>query len=105
MDEDLYFNIIKSQISELSKKEYEVLEEFLGNMEEKLSNSNKTIKDFEAYIKRFKRKNKILFITFKTKDKNKLAHICRYILNLEWNKEWALAVAGKHTRAIFGWYD
>ena len=105
MDENMYFNIIQNQISKLSKKEYETLEEFLGNMEEKLANSDKTIKDFENYIKRFKRKNKILFITFKTKNKKELAHICKYILNLEWNNEWALAVAGQHTRTIFGWYD
>lgn len=65
----------------------------------------RTIKEYENYIKKFKRQNKILFITFKTRNKRILAHICKYILDLEWNNEWALAVAGQHTRTIFGWFD
>ncbi len=74
-------------------------------MEESTPIGGRTLKEYEKYIKKFKRKNRILFITFKTKNKNKLAHICKYILDLEWNNEWALAVAGKHMPTIFGWYD
>ena len=43
--------------------------------------------------------------TRKTKNKNKLAHICKYIIELEWSNEWALAVANQHTPTIFGWFD
>ena len=50
-------------------------------------------------------KNKILFITFKTRNINKLAHICKYIIELEWHNEWAIAVAGQSTPTIFGWFD
>ena len=42
---------------------------------------------------------------FKTKNKNKLAHICKYIISLEWHNEWAIGVAGQSTPTIFGWFD
>lgn len=99
-----YFKYIDSLIHNLSKKQYEELEEFLGDMEE-LIDGDTTLKEIEKYIKKYKRKNKILFITFKTKNKNKLAHICKYIINLEWHNEWAIAVAGQSTPTIFGWFD
>lgn len=103
--EDEYFNQIYSQVKQLNKRQYKELEEFLGTMEETTPIGGRTIKEYENYIKRFKRKNKILFITFKTRDKKRLAHICKYILELEWHNEWAMAVAGKHTATIFGWFD
>ena len=105
MNEDEYFNQIYSQIRQLNKKQYEELQDFLGRMEESTPIGGRTIKEYQKYISKFKRKNKILFITFKTRNKNTLAHICKYILELEWHNEWALAVAGQHTRTIFGWFD
>lgn len=105
MSEDEYFNNIYTKITQLSKKQYEQLEEFLGDMEESTPIGGRTIKEYENYIKKFKRQNKILFITFKTKNKRILAHICKYILDLEWNNEWAMTVAGQHTRTIFGWFS
>ena len=105
MNEEEYFKYIKNQISKLSEKEYAKLEDFLHDMEQSGCIKNNTIKEYKSYIKKFKNQNKILFIAFKTKDKNKLAHICKYILDLEWNNEWALAVAGQHTKTIFGWFD
>lgn len=105
MSEDEYFNNIYTKITQLSKKQYEQLEEFLKDMEESTPIGGRTIKEYENYIKKFKRQNKILFITFKTRNKRILAHICKYILDLEWHNEWAMAVAGQHTRTIFGWFD
>lgn len=99
-----YFKYIKNLINGLSKKQYEELEEFLGDMEQSI-NGDTTLKEIEKYIKKYRRKNKILFITFKTKNKNKLAHICKYIIDLEWHNEWAIAVAGQSTPTIFGWFD
>lgn len=99
-----YFKYLKNLVHNLNKEQYEQLEEFLGNMEQSIDGDT-TLKEIEKYIKKYKAKNKILFITFKTKNKNKLAHICKYIIELEWNNEWALAVAGQHTPTIFGWFD
>lgn len=99
------FNEINDLINSLNKKQKEELEDFLGNMEESTPYVGRTLKEYEKYIKKFKRKNKILFIAFKTKNISKLAHICKYILDLEWNNEWAIAVAGQHTPTIFGWFD
>ena len=99
-----YFKYIKNLINGLSKKQYEELEEFLGDMEQSIDGYT-TLKEIEKYIKKYRRKNKILFITFKTKNKNKLAHICKYIIDLEWHNEWAIAVAGQSTPTIFGWFD
>lgn len=103
--EDEYFNQIYSQIKQLNKKQYKELENFLGTMEETTPIGGRTIREYEGYIKRFRRKNKILYTTFKTRDKKRLAHICKYILELEWHNEWAMAVAGKHTTTVFGWFD
>ena len=50
----------------LIKKQYEELEEFLSNMEQSIDGDT-TLKEIEKYIKKYKAKNKILFITFKTK--------------------------------------
>lgn len=105
MKKDEYFNDIYDKVARLSEKERNQLEEFLGDMEQSTPSGGRTIAQYKSYIKKFKRQNKILFITFKTKDKNILAHICKYILDLEWNNEWALAVAGIHTKTIFGWFD
>lgn len=99
-----YFRYLKNLVHNLNKEQYKQLEEFLGDMAENID-GNTTLKEIEKYIKRYKAKNKILFITFKTKNKNKLAHICKYIIELEWNNEWALAVANQHTPTIFGWFD
>lgn len=99
-----YFNYLYKLVHSLNKKQYEELEEFLGNMEQSIDGDT-TLKAVEKYIKKYKAKNKILFITFKTRNKNKLAHICKYIIDLEWNNEWALAVAGQSTPTIFGWFD
>lgn len=105
MLEDEYFNDIYTKVTQLDKKQQEQLENFLGDMEESTPVGGRTIKEYENYIKKFKRQNRILFIAFKTRNKHILAHICKYILDLEWNNEWALAVAGQHTRTIFGWFD
>lgn len=99
-----YFKYIKKLINGLNEKQYEELEEFLGDMEQSIDGDT-TLKEIEKYIKKYRRKNKILFITFKTKNKNKLAHICKYIIDLEWHNEWAIAVAGQSTPTIFGWFD
>ncbi len=99
-----YFEIY-TQIKQLNQKDYEELQEFLSEMEQSTPIFGRTIKQYETYIKKFKRKNKILFKTFKTRNKNTLAHICKYILELEWHNEWALAVAGQSTRTIFGWFS
>ena len=99
------FNEIKSLVNSLNEKQKDELEEFLGDMEQDIQGTDKRLKDFENYIKRHTSKKKILFIIFKTKSINKLAHICRYILDLEWNNEWAIAVAGQHIPTIFGWFD
>ena len=99
------FNEVKSLVNSLNSKQKDELEEFLGDMEQEIQGTDKRLKDFEDYIKRHTRKKKILFITFKTRNINKLAHICRYILDLEWNNEWAMAVAGQHTPTMFGWFD
>lgn len=99
-----YFNHLYELAHSLNKKQYEELGEFLGNMEQSIDGDT-TLKEIEKYIKKYKSKNKILFITFKTKNKNKLAHICKYIIELEWHNEWALAVAGQSTPTIFGWFD
>lgn len=99
-----YFQHLNKQIYNLSKKQYNEIEEFLGDMEQSI-NGDTTLKEIEKYIKKYKRKNKILFIAFKTRNKNKLAHICKYIIDLEWHNEWAIAVAGQSTPTIFGWFD
>ena len=99
-----YFNHLYKLVHSLNKKQYEELEEFLGNMEQSIDGDT-TLKEIEKYIKKYKTKNKILFITFKTKNKNKLAHICKYIISLEWHNEWAIAVVGQSTPTIFGWFD
>lgn len=99
-----YFKYIKNLIHDLNNNQYNELNEFLGDMEQSIDGDT-TLKEIEKYIKRYKRKNKILFITFKTKNKNKLAHICKYIIDLEWHNEWAIAVAGQSTPTIFGWFD
>ena len=99
-----YFKYLYKLVYGLNKKQYEELNGFLINMEQSID-GNTTLKEIEKYIKKYKAKNKILFITFKTKNKNKLAHICKYIIELEWHNEWVLAVAGQHTPTIFGWFD
>ena len=99
-----YFHQLNKQIHNLSKKQYDEIEEFLGDMEQSI-NGDTPLKEIEKYIKKYRRKNKILFIAFKTKNKNKLAHICKYIIDLEWHNEWAIAVAGQSTPTIFGWFD
>lgn len=99
-----YFRYIKSFIENLNNKQYDELNEFLGDMEQSI-NGDTTLKEIEQYIKKYKRKNKILFITFKTRNKNKLAHICKYIIDLEWHNEWAIAVAGQSTPTMFGWFN
>lgn len=99
-----YFKYIKKLICSLNNKQYDELNEFLGDMEQSI-NGDTTLKEIQQYIKKYKRKNKILFITFKTKNKNKLAHICKYIIDLEWHNEWAIAVAGQSTPTMFGWFD
>ena len=99
-----YFKYLKNLVHNLNKEQYEQLEEFLSNMEQSIDGDT-TLKEIEKYIKRYKAKNKILSITFKTKNKNKLAHICIYIFVLEWHNEWALGVAGQHTPTIFGWFN
>lgn len=105
IQENELFKRINKQVHSLDEKQFEELNDFLGNMEELFACNYTTLKEYESYIKRFKRKNKILIITFKTRDKRKLAHICKYILDLEWNNEWARAVAGIGTKTIFGWFD
>lgn len=104
MKNDEYFNCLYKLVHSLNKKQYDEIEEFLGDMEQSI-NVDTTLKEIEKYIKKYKRKNKILFIAFKTRNKNKLAHICKYIIDLEWNNEWAIAVAGQSTPTIFGWFD
>ena len=99
-----YFNYLYKLVHSLNKKQYEELNNFLGDMEQCIDGDT-TLKEIEKYIKKYKAKNKILFITFKTKSKNKLAHICKYIINLEGHNEWAIAVAGQSTPTIFGWCD
>lgn len=99
-----YFRYIESFIKSLNDKQYNELNEFLNDMEQSI-NRDTTLKEIEQYIKRYKRKNKILFITFKTRNKNKLAHICKYIIDLEWHNEWAIAVGGQSALTIFGWFD
>lgn len=99
-----YFHQLNKQIHNLSKKQYDEIEEFLGDMEQSI-NGDTTLKEIEKYIKKYRRKNKILFIAFKTRNKNKLAYICKYIIDLEWHNEWAIAVAGQSTPTIFGWFD
>ena len=105
MNEDEWFRELYNQVYSRNVKQREKLQDFLEDMEQSWVREEQTIKAYKKYIKKFKRQNKILFITFKTRDINKLAHICQYILDLEWNNEWALAVAGQHTRTIFGWFD
>lgn len=100
-----YFKDIQTKIMQLDNKQQEQLEEFLGNMEESTPVGGRTVEKYEKYIKKFKSQNKILFIAFKTRNKRTLAHICKYILELEWNNEWVMAVAGQHTKTIFGWFD
>ncbi len=99
-----YFQHLKNLVSNLNNKQYEECEEFLSDMEQSIDGDT-TLKEIEKYIKKYKSKNKILFITFKTRNKNKLAHICKYIIDLEWHNEWAIAVAGQSTPTIFGWFD
>ncbi len=99
-----YFKYIKNLIRSLNNKQYDELNEFLGDMEQSI-NGDTTLREIQQYIKKYKRKNKILFITFKTKNKNKLARICKYIIDLEWHNEWAIAVAGQSTPTMFGWFD
>lgn len=99
-----YFRYLKNLVHNLNKEQYKQLEEFLGDMEQTI-NGYITLKEIEKYIKKYRRKNKILFIAFKTRNKNKLAHICKYIIDLEWHNEWAIAVAGQSTPTIFGWFD
>lgn len=105
MSEEEYFSKIYNQVHSLNEKTKKQLQEFLGNMEQSEVRDEQTIKSYKNYIKKFRRQNRILFITFKTRNINTLAHICRYILEMEWHNEWALAVAGQHTRTIFGWFD
>ena len=99
-----HFKYLKNLVHSLNKKQYKELEEFLGGMEQ-LIDGYTALKEIEKYIKKRKRRNKILFITFKTRSINKLAHICKYIIDLEWHNEWAIAVAGQSTPTIFGWFD
>ncbi len=99
-----YFNYLYKLVHTLNEKQYEELQEFLSDMEQSIYGYT-TLKEIEKYIKKYRSKNKILFIAFKTKNKNKLAHICKYIIDLEWNNEWALGVAGQSTPTIFGWFN
>lgn len=103
--EEEQFKDIKTRVMQLDKKQQEQLEDFLSNMEQSTPTGGRTIEEYKNYIKKFKRQNKILFTVFKTKNKRILARICKYILELEWNNEWAMAVAGQHTKTIFGWFD
>lgn len=64
-----YFNYLYKLVHSLNKKQYEELREFLGNMEQSIDGDN-TLKEIEKYIKKYKAKNKILFVTFKTIYKN-----------------------------------
>lgn len=63
-----YFNHLYELVHSLNKKQYEELQEFLSNMEQSID-AYTTLKEIEKYIKKYKAKNKILFITFKTKNK------------------------------------
>lgn len=99
-----YFNYLDNLVHSLNNKQYDELNDFLGDMEQSIDGDT-TLKEIEKYIKKYKRRNRILFITFKTRNKNKLAHICKYIIDLKWHNEWALAVAGQSTPTIFGWFD
>lgn len=105
MIEDECFKDIYNKVNQLSRKDREILEEFLSNMEQSTPIGGRTLREYEKYIKKFKRQNKILSKAFKTRNKNTLAHICKYILDLEWHNEWAMAVYGAHTRTIFGWFN
>lgn len=102
MSEDEYFNKLYELVKNSTEIDKEDLQEYLEKMEMKF-NENTTFKEYENHIK--KHNSKILYKIFKTRNKNILAHICRYILELEWHNEWAIAVAGKHTKTIFGWFD
>ena len=64
-----YFNYLYKLVHSLNKKQYEELREFLGNMEQSIDGDT-TLKEIEKYIKKYKAKNKILFVTFKTIYKN-----------------------------------
>lgn len=99
-----YLKYLKNLVHSLNKEQYEELENFLGDMEQSIDGYT-TLKEIEKYIKKRRRKNIILFITFKTRNINKLAHICKYIIDLEWHNEWAIAVAGQSTPTIFGWFN
>lgn len=69
-----YFKCLDNLVHSLNNKQYEKLQDFLGDMEQSI-NGDTTLKEIEKYIKKYRRRNKILFITFKTRNKNKLAHI------------------------------
>jgi hypothetical protein len=93
------FKYTLSEINKLSDVQKEILEEYLLNMEQ---TDLRTIKEYENYIKN--NYNAILEITFGTRNKNTLAHQCRYIIEIERHCEWTLSVAGVSTPTFFGWF-
>ena len=47
-----YFQHLNKQIHNLSKKQYDEIEEFLGDMEQSI-NGDTTLKEIEKYIKKY----------------------------------------------------
>jgi hypothetical protein len=52
-----YFHQLNKQIHNLSKKQYDEIEEFLGDMEQSI-NGDTTLKEIEKYIKNIEEKTK-----------------------------------------------
>lgn len=96
---DEAFKFILDEINRLGSEGKEHLEEYLSEMEQK---ELTTIKDYQNYIKN--NYDSILEVTFGTKNKNTLAHKCRYIIEIERHCEWAIAVSGRATPTFFGWF-
>ena len=56
-----YFQHLNKQIHNLNQKQYDEIEEFLGDMEQSI-NGDTTLKEIEKYIKKYRRKNIIYSI-------------------------------------------
>ena len=97
---DTYFNKINEKINQLSLEDKNILNEYLGEMEQE---GFHTVKKYLKYI--VANYNCILEKTFGTKNKYYLARYCEYIIDVERHNEWAIAVSGRSTPTFFGWFD
>lgn len=85
-----YINDIKSQVNLLNENDKEQLKNYLKDLGHYTFQGRITIEYIKRYIKEHSEQNEILFIAFKTRDINKLAHVCKYIIFSQWANGWTI---------------